>query len=95
MKLPPPSKYPKSMVINEEDWRIQFVKVIEKDPTICGMAYPERIIKIKKGMSRSETMSTFIHELIHACEFEGDFDIPHKLVYRLEKLIVDLLMVNF
>lgn len=96
MRLPPPDKYPKEIVVKDEVWKIKFVKIIGRDPNCLGITiWPDRIIKIKSTQSHPQILTTFIHELLHAISFEHDFQLPHKTVYDLERSIVDLLLVNF
>ncbi|NDF13277.1 MAG: hypothetical protein EB060_10755 [Proteobacteria bacterium] len=55
---------------------------------------PVRQIILKKGMSRTQTELAFIHELIHAIEFEYEIAIPHALIYLLEAPIHKILKLN-
>ncbi len=90
--LPDPSKYPKRIFIKNETYRIVFTDKIthygDTDPVKCR-------IRIRAGMSRRETYMTFIHEILHAMAFAGDFKLKHKTVYALEKSIFELLCDNF
>lgn len=55
---------------------------------------PIRQIILKKGMSRHQTELAFIHELLHAIEFEYELEIPHGLIYLLETPIHKILKLN-
>lgn len=43
----------------------------------------QRLIYLKKRMGKKEQNEVFIHEVLHAIEFEYEIQIPHKLVYDL------------
>lgn len=90
--LPPQNKYPKKIYVRDEVYKVVFCKRLkdfgETDPV-------KRIIRIKHGMSRREIFSTFLHEVLHAIEFEHDLIIRHSLVYQLEKGIFEVLVDNF
>lgn len=45
-------------------------------------------------MDPEETTETFIHEVFHAIEFEWKLPIPHKLIYRLEKIVTQIFKWN-
>lgn len=91
-QLPKPHKYPRRIHIKNETYRIVFTSKIkhygDTDPVKC-------VIRIRSGMSARETFSTFIHELLHAVAFEGDFKLKHKTVYSLEQALFELLIDNF
>lgn len=55
----------------------------------------KKVITIKADMSRRETLSTLVHELLHVIEFEAPVKIKHKTIYKLEKAVVELLLDNF
>lgn len=95
MKLPAPSKYPKSIRIGDEDYRIQFVTQIENKDDLGMCDFGSKVILIKRGMTKEETFKTFIHEALHAIECERNLKISHKLVYELEEGIFQLLKDNF
>lgn len=90
--LPRSNKYPKEIYIKCDMWKIVFKKNLED----YGITDPIAMtITIKDGMSSRETLSTFIHELLHALAFSGDFKLKHKLVYLLETGILEILVDNF
>ncbi len=92
MKLPRQSKYPKTIHFASECYRIKF----KKDMDCYGETNAvKKTITIKSGMSRRETLTTLVHELLHVIEFEAPVKLKHKTVYKLEKAIVELLLDNF
>lgn len=104
MNFPGIRKYPKTMKIKEDVWHVKFVKKVPErhygKEVICGLCDPsEMVIYIKTGMTREETFSTFIHELLHAIEASWDFYIDrshaHPKVYALESALLQILKDNF
>lgn len=94
MKLPTIRQYPKTIHINDEIYEIKFVKKLATKEV--GECDPQtRVIKIKLGMGAPETFTTFIHEVLHAFEFEYDLNVDHPTIYKLEKAITDFLLTNF
>lgn len=96
MKLPSPKHYPKEWLINGELWTLKFGRPAK----ICkgaklGLCDPStRTIIINPKQSKDEMLCTFIHELIHAIDMEYDIKIPHKLIYKMELWMFDLLTAN-
>jgi hypothetical protein len=96
MKIPAANEYPKEIKIGDEVYQIKFVNKVFGEARTAGMCDPEkRIIHIKRGQSLTETFNTFVHEVLHAFEFEYNIRISHRAVYKLERAISDLLMCNF
>jgi hypothetical protein len=76
-------------------YSVLYADVIDDDPSCMGRAYPDgRRIVLKNGMSNSNLISTFIHELLHAIEYEYSAGIPHKVVDVFEKGIFKVLKLN-
>lgn len=94
--------YPKTLKIGDRTYRIKFVKSIRgckrpvgKGATI-GICDPRRIeILIKQGLSKDETLKTFIHEVAHCVEYEYDIKISHPDIDKVEEAIFDLICANF
>lgn len=97
MKLPTVRQYPKTVKVADEIYKIKFVrKVPGQDENTMGLCDPEtRVISIKLGQSVTETFNTFIHEVLHAFEYEYDLEVPHKLIYAFERALSDFLLTNF
>lgn len=53
-----------------------------------------KMIYLKKGMSRKETLEIFVHEVLHAIEFEYGITLPHKIVYALQGPLALVLTQN-
>jgi hypothetical protein len=93
-RLPTPTKYPKKLHVRQEIYRVIFTSRLDKD-TLGITDSGDRTIRIKLGMSRRQTFRTFIHEVLHALEFEFGIKIKHKSVYKYSKAIHHLLVDNF
>lgn len=55
---------------------------------------PVRQIILKKGLAKTQSELAFIHEVLHAIEFEYELQIPHGLIYLLEIPIHKILKLN-
>jgi hypothetical protein len=51
-------------------------------------------IVIATGLPPKERIITFVHEFLHAIEFEHNIKIPHKLIHQLEAPLAYLLTEN-
>lgn len=91
-------KLPKSIKVGDEIYQIKFRKLIRcgLGPGVVGLTDPnDRIIYLKRGQTSSELMTTFIHEILHAINFEYEIKIKHKLIYNLEGCIYQVIIDNF
>jgi len=99
MKIPRIKDYPREIHANGSLWEVRFCKKMpdsKNTDTTLGLCDPSSlVIFIKLGQGRSETLSTFVHELFHLLEFEYDIEIPHKLITKLEVPVRDLILENF
>lgn len=97
MKLREAKDYPKEIHIGEETYEIRVVKKMPSNLKGCvGACDPgKHVIYIKKGLTKSQMFRTFIHECLHAIEFEFEIPIKHKTIYQLEKAITDTILSNF
>jgi hypothetical protein len=92
--LPKASQYPKRIYVKGEVYKVTFTTKIKH----FGDTDSEtKVIRIRSGMSKRETFKTFLHELLHAIEFECDFKstLKHSQIYDLEDAIFELLIDNF
>lgn len=88
---------PRELLIGESLWVIKFARVVpgeEKD--LLGLCNPcEKTIYIKQKQSFQERLDTLIHELIHAINFEYNFEIKHQHIYKLATCFAKLVVDNF
>jgi hypothetical protein len=89
--------YPTELFIGDNVWDIKFVrKPLENDPYCYGLCDPgELTISIRLGQSPEERLKTFLHELLHAVEYEYKIEIPHSLIARLEDPFARFLIDNY
>ena len=61
----------------------------------CGECrYDSKQIILKNGLSQRLTTQTFIHEVLHAVEFEYGIPIPHTIVTQLDEALERVLRLN-
>ena len=66
-----------------------------KDKNQMGECNPEsKQITLKNGMSNTNIITTFIHEVIHSLSLENDFPLTEKQVESLERSIYRMLRLN-
>lgn len=88
-------KYPKKLYIGHEVYKIKFVTKFKDKHQIGECDSEKKLIQVLKGMSSRSTITTLIHETLHALEFELDIDIKHKTIYKLESALFELYEDNF
>lgn len=92
IKLPLQKAYPKKIHFGDSVYTIKF----KKNMGCYGETDPDKkIITIKHGLSSRQTLATFVHEILHLIEFEHPLKIKHKMIYELEKAIMEILLDNF
>lgn len=90
MKIPP-----KVRIKARISYPIHYSDLIDDDPNCYGRAYPDkRIIVLKNGLSESVLNEAFIHEVLHAIEYEYTNGIPHSIVEVLGSSILKILKLN-
>lgn len=94
MKLPGQRQYPKSISFGDETYKIEWVKRFADKATLGECDGSDRVIRIRRGLTREDMFRTFLHELIHLAEFEVPIDLKHKTVYLLEEAIFKFIIQN-
>ena len=74
-------------------YEVRFVRL--SDDTLGECCGEDRVIYIRTGMSWKMTVLTLIHEILHCIEYEFDFDLPHRTIYKMEKALFDILKLNY
>lgn len=88
--------YPHRVKVGRVWYNIVWTKVIEGDQSAAGLCDEgARQITMLQGMGRKEMFRVFIHELIHAMEFEHLIPIPHSLVSQIDEPLAKTLLANF
>ena len=90
-------KYPDTWYVNENPWSLKFVKRIPGQPqSDLGNCDPsDSTMRIRLKQTRREYFQTFMHEVLHAIEFEYDMKIPHNVVHDLEEPLARFIEENF
>lgn len=68
--------------------------IVENEKTLAECRKDFKQIVIKNGQTELENWACFIHEFLHMLEFEFNIPLAHKLVYKLEKFILKVLVLN-
>lgn len=97
MRLPAFKKYPKKIYVKDEVYKVRMVKRIPGEvKTVNALCDGDkRVIWIRRSQSPSGLLRAFIHEALHALEFEYEIDIKHKTIHELEAAIAALMEDNF
>lgn len=76
-------------------YEVLFSDLIKDDQKCLGIADPNtRQIIIKNGLSETETTKAFIHECLHAIEYEYTEGVPHKFIEAYEEGVFKVLKLN-
>lgn len=95
--------YPGSVRVGKSLYELALVphlvdgdKVDDKSRGFCERT-PDGIkrIVIDRTMSEDLIFETFIHECLHALEYEYGLKIKHKLIHELEAPLAEFLKANF
>lgn len=88
---------PRELLIKDNLWAIKFIhKIPGNDKDLLGLCDPSCLtIFLKKKQNFTELADTLIHEIIHAFEYEYDFSLNHKHVYKLGEAFASLWVENF
>ena len=89
------AKLPRKVRITPEvSYYVYLVDEFEDDD-ILGLCEPEtKQILIRFNLGKREMMATFIHEVLHAIEFEHGIAIPHALISQIDTSIEQVLRLN-
>lgn len=96
MKIPKVRDYPKNLEIRGNIWSVKFTKQLSI--AHAGDCNPnKKLIRIRIGKHQDlhTIMRTFIHEVLHAIEFEYGFEMEHKSIEKLEEPLTDFILNNF
>lgn len=66
------------------------------DEKLMGYCCPEKkLILIRESIPAEEALEYYVHELLHALDFEYDLGLKHSVIYRLQYPIAKLLLDNY
>jgi hypothetical protein len=93
MTPPKVRDYPVEVAVGDSVYELRFVRSIPEAQNAVGLCDEgAQVIKIAYGQSPRERFRTFLHELLHAVDFEYKLRLPHRLIYRLEGPLADALL---
>lgn len=96
MKLNGQRSYAATWLVGDNLWDLKFVKTAGDSDSNRGLCDPSnRTVYVLRGMDRGEIFRTFLHEILHAIEFENEIDIKHEIIEKLEDGIADFILENF
>jgi hypothetical protein len=93
-------RIPRKILVKDAVYEVKFVRQLPevKDRfkgTTIGVTCPDtQTILLKQGLSKEDRVRIFFHELLHAIEFEYGVPIAHKLIYRLEGPLAQVIVDN-
>lgn len=85
-----PKDYPKLVRVGDEDYRVCFARKLKNgDLGYCDSDM--KLITISRDQDPDEMLATFLHEVLHAFEFESGLELGHPRINKLEYLLVSVL----
>lgn len=82
---------------DDRKWHHDDGKIIPStgEPNRCfGETDPNtRTITLWHDQKPRAMLGTWIHEYLHAVEFEYDLKIPHRIIHKLEKPLVSMILL--
>jgi hypothetical protein len=91
------SDYPKTILVGDSVYKVSWHRTLGQTAThiTWGLCDPgDKTIQLRLGGKSKERLKTFVHEVLHAIEFEYEIEIPHKLIRDLEAPIARLIIDN-
>lgn len=90
-------KIPRLLIIRGAHWHVVVTRTmnVSEGEDILGLCDPSlRTIYIKKQQTKRQQMATLVHEILHAMEFEYDFNLTHKVIGKIENPVADFIRDN-
>lgn len=88
-------KFPhKVRITSKVSYEVVWVDRFDNEAWLGECRPDNKQIVLRRGRPERETLQTFIHEILHAVEFEYGAAIPHRLVYQLEEAFEAILRLN-
>lgn len=85
--------YPNTVFISGSTWEVKFSrKIVDGCDGLCDPSIKTIYLKQKQG--KVELFKTLLHEALHAYGEELDIEIPHKIIYKMEDIIIDFIFNN-
>lgn len=93
MRAPKISQYPKVVLIGPAKIPYQ-IKFVRNKKWLGDCSAGKQRIRLVLPQSLDELLMTFLHEVLHAIEFESGKRVKHKNIYRFEEGLYWLLKSN-
>lgn len=88
--------FPKVIQVKDALYEVKwFSKGDEPDQEHDTIGYCDgidHVLYVRTRLKPRVRLETFVHEWLHAVEYEYGLEIPHALVYALEKPLADFLL---
>ena len=67
----------------------------DDDRRLCGQVdHMRQVIRIGEGMAAEQEYDTFLHEVLHAIDHNGQIGLTEKQIHRLSSGILGVLLDN-
>lgn len=86
-----PEHYPPLIEIDGKTWHVVMApKLKNADLGWCDGSL--RVICLSRDQDDGELLETFIHEVLHAAEFEFGFTLGHPKIRKLERILASVFL---
>lgn len=88
-------KIPKKLKVGGLVYKIKEVDVVDGSTENWGYCNrKDLIIEIRKDMAKERKEETFLHELLHACDHQGDFFVSIETLNNFNYILYQVLKDN-
>lgn len=91
-------KYPAipshARITSKRDYEVTFIDNFKDGKQVGECRQEPSQIVVKRGQTPKEEYSTFLHECIHAADYEYEIGLSEKQVLKLEKALLKYLLLN-
>ena len=92
-----PKKIPRQLTIKGAHWHVVVTRTLfyQDGQELLGLCDPStRTIFINKSQSHRQQWITFLHEALHALEYEYSFHLSHKTIEKIEDALGEFIRDN-
>ena len=84
----------KVRITSKVSYEIVYIEEFEDKTTVGECRGEKNQIVLKIGQSKTDMFKTFLHEILHAIEYEYNVSLPHVAIYKMEDAIERILVLN-
>ena len=84
----------KVRITAKQSYQVVYVDQFDDRNQLGECDFDGKLIVLKRNLSKAKANKIFLHELMHAIEYECGIQIPHKSIYELEDALYKLLRLN-